>query len=138
MITNDGKAAERSFLAYWEALGHVERIRDAKDLRGLNGGKRLIDFKKPSDFLVSAPGVPLHYAEVKSCNGTTSFPFGQIEEGQHKAALLEAARGSKAYIFYIFSYATGRWYCMPCTQYAAILKAGRRSVKFEELTPWNK
>ena len=137
-MKNDGKEAERSFVAYWTAQGHIERLRDRKDLIALNGGRTLLDFKKPSDYLVSGPDVPLHYAEVKSCSGATSFPFGQIEDGQSAAAQKEYLKGSQSYIFYIFSYAKGRWYTMNCAQYCHQLKMGRRSIKFEELTPWVK
>lgn len=137
-MKNDGSDAELAFERYWRSVGHVERIRDKKDLMGLNKGARIADFKKPSDFLVSAPGVPLHYAEVKSTVDAKSFSFNKIQEGQSAAALLEAKRGSGSYWFYIFSFTTGRWYVMPCRQYAEILDAGRRSVKFEELAEWRK
>jgi hypothetical protein len=135
-LKNDGKEAERGFVSYWTGRGHIQRLRDKKDLMAINGGRLVADFKKPSDFLISAPGVPLHYAEVKSCSGATSFPFSQIEDGQSSAAQQEYLKGSQSYIFYIFSYAKGQWYTMNCAQYAHQLKTGRRSIKFEELTPW--
>lgn len=135
-MANDGKQAERSFVDYWERIGHVERLRDKRDLMGLNGGRNVADFKKPSDFLVSSPTHALHYAEVKSVQSGSSFPFKNIKEGQHKAAILETARGSSSFIFYIFSYELGRWYTMSCDQYTTLVNAGRKSVKFEELTPW--
>lgn len=137
-MKNDGTAAERAFIKHWEAVGHIERLRDKKDLMGLNKGARLADFAKPSDFLVSAPNVPLHFAEVKSTTNGLGFAFGKIQAGQSKAALLEAKRGSQAYFFYIFSYATGLWYIMPAVQYAEICDSGRRSVKFKELYEWQK
>jgi hypothetical protein len=134
---NDGKEAEGAFENHWKAVGHVERLRDKRDLVGLNGGNMAIaDFAKPSDFLVSSPQVPLHYAEVKSTQGAKGFAFGAIQPGQHKAAMLEASRGMGMYVFYIFSYATGKWFTMDCLRYAALVNEGRRSVKFEELEPW--
>lgn len=135
-MKNDGKDAEVAFLAYWAPRGHVQRIRDKKDLMGLNGGQRVADFKKPSDFLVSAPDVPLHYAEVKSTNDAVRFSFGKIQDGQSSAALQEAKRGSQSYKFYIFSYPLGQWFLMDCTEYADALSAGARSMKFEDMTPW--
>jgi hypothetical protein len=138
-VKNDGKQAERSFVDYWTARGaHVERLRDRRDLIALNGGKPVADFKKPSDFLVSAPGVPLHYAEVKSTCHATRFEFKQIEEGQARAAQLEYLRGNCAYTFYIFSYQLGRWFTMSCELYCHQLKMGRASIAFEDLTPWTK
>jgi len=137
-MKNNGKDAEAAFVAHWEKRGHIERIRDSADLRGLNGGRSIADFKKPSDFLVSSAVDPLHFAEVKSTTSKTSFPFGNIEDGQHVAAIKSARRGDGGYTFYIFAYATSTWYTMSCKQYAQIHESGRRSVKFEELSLWIK
>lgn len=136
-MKNDGKDAERAFEGYWSRVGHCERLRDKKDLMGLNGGKNVADFAKPSDFLVSAPGVPLHYAEVKSTVDGERFTFNKIRKAQSNAAQMEYLRGANAYIFYIFSYALGSWFSMTCEQYAHCLKTGRKSISFSELTPWN-
>jgi hypothetical protein len=136
--SNDGTEAERAFVEYWDARGHLERFRDKKDLMGLNKGKRLADFAKPSDYLVSAPNVPLHYAEVKSTTDGVRFAFGKIQPGQHVAALKEHRRGAGGYMFYIFSYPLGKWFLMSCTLYAKLVDEGRRSVKFEELSEWNR
>jgi penicillin-binding protein-related factor A (putative recombinase) len=136
-VANDGKDAEKAFADYWSRKGHCERFRDRRDLMGINANMRLQDFKKPSDFIVSSPSDPLHFAEVKSTKNKVSFSFNQIESGQHKAAILEDSRGSKAYIFYIFSYGTNEWYTMPCEIYAAAVRAGQKSVKLESLPKWN-
>lgn len=134
-----GKEAEKAFLDYWQRRGyHVERIRDRSDLVGLNKGLRLADFKKPSDFLVSGPRLPLHYAEVKSTDSPDAFPFSNIEAGQSVAAKLEANHGAGAYKFYIWSSQRMKWYIMDCRQYVKVLDEGRRSVKFEELEIWHK
>jgi hypothetical protein len=137
-MKNDGKEAERGFVEHWTRVGHIQRLRDRKDLMAINKGIKVNDFKKPSDFLVSAPGVPLHYAEVKSTVHKTAFPFGNIEDGQSSAAQQEYLRGSCNYKFYIFSYHLGHWFIMTCERYAHELKMGRRSVKFEDLEPWTK
>lgn len=134
---NDGKDAESAFEDYWNGVGHCERLRDKKDLMGINRHlKQLADFAKPSDFIVSSPTVPLHYAEVKSTVDGKSFAFGKIRPAQSSAAQKEYISGSRAYIFYIFSYALGAWFVMPCEQYAHALKMGRRSISFEDLAPW--
>lgn len=135
-MKNDGKEAERSFEAYWKERGHVQRLRDKKDLMGINGGRMVADFAKPSDFIVSAPDVLLHYAEVKSTMHKTAFEFKCIQPGQHNAAMLEASRGSGSYNFYIFSYALGRWFVLSCVDYATAIAAGARSLKFQGLTTW--
>jgi len=138
-MKNDGKDAERFFEKYWETIGHVERFRDLKDLRGLNGGKTLKDFPKPSDYVVSSPSHPLHFAEVKSTTSGSSFSFGKIQPGQSAAAKKAAARGAKdSYLFYIFCYPLGQWFIMSGQEYVEALDAGKRSVKFSELRTWNK
>ena len=138
-MKNNGKDAEQGFLRYWEIKrrAHVERLRDKADLVGLNRGANIADFKKPADFLVSAVGVPLHYAEVKSTNDANRFPFANIKKGQSKAALLAASRGHRgSYCFYIYSYAHARWYLMPAELYASAVAQGHRSILFSELEEW--
>lgn len=139
MSTNNGKAAEKAFEAYWLGTGHVERLRDKQDLVALNNGlKGLADFSKPSDFLVSSPDHEMHYAEVKSTQHAERFAFSNIRPAQSSAALREAIRGRGAYIFYIFSYQHGQWFVMPAQQYRDLTDDGRRSVKFEELKTWQR
>ena len=135
-MKNDGKTAEVAFEKHWLNRGHVERLRDKKDLMGLNKGLKMADFAKPADFLVSSPNDELHYAEVKSTSNPDSFAFAKIQPAQSAAALKEVARGRGSYIFYIFSVANGCWYAMNADQYILILGEGRRSVKFSELTTW--
>lgn len=135
-MKNNGKAAETAFENYWAGRGHVERLRDKKDLMGLNKGARIADFAKPSDFIVSSMMDGLHYAEVKSTVDPKRFSFKDIRPAQSAAAILEAKRGAKAYKFYIFSYYLGQWFVMDCIEYVELLEGGRRSVLFEELTQW--
>jgi len=135
---NDGKAAERAFESHWNSVGHCQRLYDAADLRGRNGGRHVGDYPKPSDYLVSSPTEPLHFAEVKSVMDKTRFPFGCITDGQHNAAMKEAKKGSGRYIFYIFSYHLGKWFYMSCREYAVAINRGDRSKPFEELSPWSK
>lgn len=137
-MKNNGKEAETAFVKIWEddRQGHVERLRDKKDLIGLNKGLKVADFAKPSDFMVSSASVPLHYAEVKSTTNPKLFSFSKIQPAQNAAALKEHKRGHGSYIFYIYSYEMRQWYKMSCYQYAALLDEGRRSVMFTELEEW--
>jgi len=60
---------------------HVFRLRDSKDVNGLNktkGGRRLAMFPCPADFLVAQPG-SMVLTEVKSTQNKTSFPYANIE-----------------------------------------------------------
>jgi hypothetical protein len=137
-MKNDGKEAERAFTAHWDRVGHCQRLRDKRDLMGLNGGKNVADFSKPSDFLVSSPTQPLHYAEVKSTNHESLFEFKCIRPAQRHAALMEAGRGNKSYRFYIFSYARSEWYTIGCELFSYHIEQGRKSLRFEELTKWQR
>jgi hypothetical protein len=136
-MKNNGKEAENAFAQHWERVGHAQRLRDKKDLMGLNKGLKMADFAKPSDFMVSSPVERLHYAEVKSTTNPTLFSFAKIQPAQSSAAIKEATRGSGDYIFYIYSYEHAQWYKMPAYKYVGFLNAGQRSVKFEELEQWN-
>jgi hypothetical protein len=131
---NDGTAAEEAFETLIKA-DVLYRFPDQKALTGLNGGRRVGDFPKPSDYLVTKNAVTW-YAEVKSVQSTTSFPFADIRPSQKSMALRQARVGGR-YDFHIFSYGLGQWFLMPCSQYAAAVAAGAKSIKFEELTPWN-
>lgn len=135
-MANDGKAAEKAFEDYWRKRGHLERFPDQRDLMGLNQGRRVADFPKPSDYIVSSRADPLHYAEVKSTTSKTRFSFSKIRPKQSEAALKSAKRGDRGYIFYIFSYHLSRWFVMTACEYADAVSAGARSIPFSELTEW--
>lgn len=135
---NDGREAQKAFVERILSLPNtvVERFYDQSDLRGLNRGRPVGDFPKPSDFLVTQAGA-VGFAEVKSIQGSVSFPFGNIETGQRSAALRQAAAGAgHCYRFYIFSYGTGHWYIMDANQFAAAIKAEKKSIKLQELSKW--
>src|SRR3546814_4839757 len=70
----------------------IGRFWDQSDLRCLNGGRAVNDYSKPADFLVTQ-NAQIEYAEVKSVQSATSFPFSNIERGQRSAALRQAMVG---------------------------------------------
>jgi hypothetical protein len=110
-MKNDGKEAQKAFLDIMQARKGVvvERFYDQSDLRGLNKGRAVVDYPKPSDFLVTEEG-NIFFAEVKSVQSTTSF--------------------------YLLTYGLGKWFVMPATVYANHLAAGKASVKFKDLEEW--
>lgn len=130
---NDGTEAEAAFEVLIKA-DDLYRMPDQKALTGLNGGRRVGDFPKPSDYLVTKGG-ETYYAEVKSVQSAISFPFADIRPAQSAKALKMAAVGGR-YLFYIFSYALGQWFIMTETIYAAARKRGAKSIKFQELIRW--
>src|SRR3546814_17096563 len=90
----------------------------------------LNDYSKPADFLVTQ-NAQIEYAEVKSVQSATSFPFSNIERGQRSAALRQAMVGG-AYNFYIFSYGLGRWFRMSAQFFSEAVAAGKASAKFKD------
>lgn len=133
MARNDGTAAEKAFENLIRA-DVLYRIPDQKALTGLNGGRRVADFRKPSDYLITKAGTTF-YAEVKSCQSGVSFPFADIQPGQRSMALRQAAVGGR-YDFYIFSFGKGMWFRMTETVFAAAIAAGAKSIKFGDLPLW--
>lgn len=134
-MRNTGKPSEAAFLSRIKGPGVVvERFWDQSDLRGLNGGRAVGDYPKPSDFIVTEDG-NIHYAEVKSVQSAVSFPFSNLEDGQRSAALRQAAAGGD-YRFYLFSYGLGKWFVMSCQQLRTSLDSGVKSIKFKDLQEW--
>jgi hypothetical protein len=133
MSRNDGTAAEKAFENLIRA-DVLYRFPDQKMLTGLNGGRRVGDFPKPSDYLVTKDAMTF-YAEVKSCQSGVSFPFADIRPSQKAMALRQAAVGGR-YDFYIFSFGKGMWFHMTETVFAAAVAAGAKSIKFGDLPLW--
>lgn len=114
--------------------GHVFRLRDSKDINGLNktkGGKRLAMFPCPADFLVATDG-RLELIEVKSTWNETRFDYGDIRPAQRSAACICASLGSP-YRFMIYSMVQEKWFYFTAEQFAEDIKAGKKSRKFEEM-----
>jgi penicillin-binding protein-related factor A (putative recombinase) len=130
---NDGTAAESAFETLIKA-DDLYRFPDKKALTGLNGGRPVGAFRQPSDYLVTKGG-STWYAEVKSTQSATSFPFGDIQPSQRAKALKMAIVGGR-YDFHIFSFGLGQWFLMSCAQFAAAVAAGAKSIKFKELASW--
>lgn len=108
-------------------------MRDKKDLMGLNRGRKVGTFANPADFLVGEPE-RCFWAEVKSTMDKDRFSYSQIEPGQRSAATISASIGSP-YWFFIYSFALDRWFQLSAAEFQADIKAGKKSRRFEELTP---
>jgi hypothetical protein len=135
MRKNTGKSAEQKFEALMKQQGaHVFRLRDSKDVNGLNktkGGKRLAMFPCPADFLVAErDGMSL--VEVKSTWNKDRFDYGDIRPAQRSAACICASLGSP-YSFYIYSMELEKWFFLTAEVFADDLKAGKKSRKFEDM-----
>ena len=132
-MKNDGTEAQSIFEARMAAQSqtHVWRARDKKDLMGINRGRKVAAFPLPADYTVARQGV-LFFAEVKSTSDPDRFSYSQLEPGQRSAAVISAACGTPYWIF-IYSMLTRRWFQLSGEQYAADIKAGKKSRRFEEL-----
>lgn len=109
----------------------VFRLRDKKDLMGLNKGRKVAAFALPSDFLVAEPGRVL-FAEVKSLESKERFDYANIRPGQRSAASMCAAVGAP-YMFYIHHIETDEWFQLSGAEFYADVKAGKKSRRLEEL-----
>lgn len=99
---------------------------------GNKGSVKVFTGSHPSDFLVTNRG-DMFYAEVKSSNNATSFPFSGIQPSQWAAAKRQIAAAGK-YFFFLFSQSNSQWYKIPGSFLVSIYNEGRKSVKWAELT----
>jgi hypothetical protein len=131
--TNDGTYAQDEFVRLMTRPGrHVWRLRDKKDLMGLNRGKKVAAFAVPSDFLVGEAD-RVYFAEVKSTVGDR-FEYSNVQPGQRSASGISAAIGSP-YWFFIYSLKLEQWFQLPASQFHADIKAGKKSRSLQELDP---
>jgi len=107
----------------------VFRLRDAKDLYGLNKRKVAI-FGLPSDFIVVSGG-HMFFAEVKSTQNKTSFSLDALTPSQKAACIMTTACGGD-YKIYIHNLITNTWYLMHGSEYVAY-KKDVKSIKWNDL-----
>lgn len=136
-MSNNGKASEAFFQL--NVKGLVFRLRDKADMVGLNGGKNVAAFGNPSDyFLVTTDSGYL--AEVKSSSSTSSFSLSGFTKAQLNAIYKCSKLGyGDKYRIYIHSLHLNQWYLMDANQFMAIIKQGKKSIKWTELntlTSW--
>lgn len=134
-MRNDGSVSQKIFETKMglRPKTYVWRSRDKKDLMGLNRGRKVGTFPQPSDYTVGTQGT-LMFVEVKSTSNKTRFDYSQIEPGQRQAATISASIGTP-YWFLIHSLVDDRWYQLSAEQFAADIKAGKKSRQFTELDP---
>lgn len=134
MAKNTGKTAEQQVEDYFKSFGkqaHLYRFEDQADLVGRNNGKIVKSDKKPADYLLTHLGFT-SYLEVKSSLSKTSFPLGNISDGQFAYAL-KISRAGGRYDFLIKNERTGHWYLVPFSYVEALTEQGRKSTKWTEL-----
>ena len=131
-MKNDGTYAQEEFIRLVESRPNsfVWRLRDKKDLMGINRGRKVAAFPLPSDYIVGTGGM-LQFAEVKSTIGDR-FEYSNIQPGQRSASGIAAKIGTP-YWFYVYSLKLNQWFALSGDQLHADLRVGKKSRKFEEL-----
>jgi hypothetical protein len=132
---NDGTFAQDDFINKMTRPGrYVWRMRDKKDLMGLNRGRKVAAFALPSDFLVGEEG-KVFFAEVKSTTGDR-FDYSNVQPGQRSASGI-SAKIRAPYWFFIYSVKRGQWFRLSAEQFHEDIKTGKKSRRFDELEPFN-
>ncbi|WP_419902161.1 hypothetical protein [Kiloniella sp.] len=132
MSKNTGKPSEKKFQEIYSKLGKrvfVHRVPDNSDTYGRTKGKSVGGVEaQPSDWIVTEDG-QMFYAEVKSTQNKTSFPFGMISKSQMRGARKQLAAGGQ-YFFFVHSLVTDEWFQIPAD---LILSTTKSSLKWSEL-----
>jgi penicillin-binding protein-related factor A (putative recombinase) len=132
-MKNTGKPSEGLFEGHWQRLGkraYCYRVADAAEVRGRTGRIGLTR-ATPSDYIVSTDGETF-YAEVKSTQEKTSFPFSLLKKGQKSAAPQIVSAGGGYFVF-VHNLTTGTWYRIPWQVIQAVKDLGRSSIPWTEL-----
>lgn len=133
MAKNTGKSSESFFEGIWRALGKrafCYRIADAAEVRGRTGNIGTTR-ATPSDYIVTSEGQTF-YAEVKSTQNPTSFPFSLLKKGQQAAGPQVIAAGGSYFVF-VHNLTTDTWYRVPYAVIMAVKDIGRASIPWSEL-----
>lgn len=139
-MKNTGKTSETIFENAFRMKGKrafVWRIPDAAEIYGRTGGARF-NRSMPSDYVVVQQGKQTEFAEVKSTQNLTSFPFSILKKDQIASAAMIVAAGG-AYFIYVHHLISDAWYRIPFALVQAARELGSSSIKWSELEEysWN-
>lgn len=129
---NSGKASEKQWEEHFDRKGKVafyHRLVDASEIRGRTGVVGRSVRKSPADYILTTRGENV-YAEVKSTENKTSFPFNMISQAS-TAKQIQTAGGP--YVVYVHALEHDQWYRIPYNVIEACKAAGRASLKWEEI-----
>lgn len=107
---------------------------DTREARKTGGSKKIFTKARPSDYLVTQDGVTF-FAEVKSTENKTAFPFSMIKPMQWTAAIACTLAGG-IYLFFIRSEAKNIWYKVPASLIIETFNNKRKSLTWTELDPY--
>ena len=139
-LKNTGKSSEQLFEDFykkrWGRKVFIHRVTDSAEVNGRHKGRTKAVVKaQPSDFICTVNG-EMEYAEVKSSNNKTSFPFGSISRVQLGSAKLQKMAGGN-YFFYLHNKVADMWYRVEGETILTIQAQGKSSVKWDYLDTHN-
>lgn len=132
MAKNTGKSSEQKWEDHFTALGKSAfyyRVVDAAEVRGRTGKIGFIR-PAPSDYVLVHMG-RMSFAEVKSTQSKTSFPFSILRVTQSAMAKMVLAAGG-VYEVYLHNILTDEWYKIPYQVIESVKESGHSSI------PWSK
>ena len=135
-MKNTGKPSEQAFEEHWTALGKLaffHRFVDASEIKGRTG-KIGHARPAPSDYLVTHTNKTF-YAEVKSTENETRFPFALLRVVQSAAAKQVLAAGGEYWIF-AHSLHLNQWFAFPYSVVNVAKSHGQASIPWKELEQW--
>lgn len=133
MAKNTGKPSEREFEAHFDRKGKQAfyyRIPDAAEVYGRVGSIGLTR-PAPSDYVLVFDGVT-SFAEVKSTQSKTSFPFSILRTPQSAAAKQVLAAGG-TYDVYLHDLTHNHWFKIPYSHIQSVKDAGKASIPWADL-----
>ncbi|MES0134538.1 Holliday junction resolvase RecU [Mesorhizobium sp. M0016] len=136
---NTGKASEQTFEEIHDTLGkraYYCRLVDAAEVRGRTGRMGHVR-PQPSDYILVVDG-KTSFAEVKSTQEKTSFPFGLLRTKQSAAAKMILAAGG-SYFVYLHDLTRNIWYRVPYDLIQIVKDHGKSSIPWADLKEfkWN-
>jgi penicillin-binding protein-related factor A (putative recombinase) len=110
------------------------KFHDARMAKGTGGSNRIFTASHPADYVVVDRG-NMFYAEVKSCQNETSFPFASVMKSQWAGAKRTIHAGGD-YYFFLKSEHLGKWFKVPAMVMVENFDQGVKSSKWSHLAPW--
>lgn len=130
---NTGKPSEELFEKAHDSLGkraYYCRLVDAAEVRGRTGKIGHIR-PQPSDYILTVDG-KTSYAEVKSTQNETSFPFNLLRIKQSAAAKMIISAGG-SYFVYLHDLTRDRWFKVPYEVIQITKDHGKASIPWADL-----
>jgi penicillin-binding protein-related factor A (putative recombinase) len=138
MAKNTGKPTEQAFEDLFKPAGKrafLHRLTDASDVFGLTD-KAANQAAQPSDYVVVHDGETF-FAEVKSTQNATSFPFSLLKSGQSAAGLQIEGAGGHYLVFVRALALPGQpWFRVHYSTIRAAKADGKGSLKWKDMQCW--